>query len=117
MNLTPDRATRMGLDADEAEVGDVGADGVSISNLEDLSTALKDIDLEKYPVHIDAGFSGLEVLMMLVALLKKEDKRLDKIKGSIDTDPLGFLAVNGKLLISLEKAYGNMAGLPKTHRI
>ena len=109
VNLIPDRATRMGMDADEAEVGDVGADGVSISNLNDLSTALKDIDLEKFPLYIDAGFSGLEMLMMLVALLKKEGKRFDKIKGSIDTDPLGFLAVHGKLLISQEKAYDNMA--------
>jgi methylmalonyl-CoA mutase len=109
VNLTPDMATRMGLDIDEAEIGDVGADGVSVANLNDLSTALKDIDIEKFPIHIDAGFSGLKILMLLVALFTKQGKKIDKINGSIDTDPLGFMAIHGKLPISLEKAYGHMA--------
>lgn len=83
--------------------------GLSISTLEDLSTALADIDIEKYPIHIIPGFSGLEILMMLAAFLKQEKKDIGKIKGSIDTDPLGFLAVHGELPVSLADVFDGMA--------
>lgn len=109
IQLTPDRAARLGLDANTAAKDDVGAEGVSISNLQDISTALEDIDLERFPIHIDAGFSGLEILAALAAFLKKENIPLDKVKGSIDADPLGFLATRGNLPVSLEKAYDHMA--------
>jgi methylmalonyl-CoA mutase len=109
VQLTPDRAARLGLDADKAAKGDVGAEGVSISNLQDISTALKDIVLERFPIHIDAGFSGLGILAALAAFFKKENIRFDKVKGSIDTDPLGFLVTHGNLPVSLEKAYDHMA--------
>gem|GEM_PF-5734 len=109
VNLSLDMATRMGMDVNEAAIGDVGADGVSISNLKDLSIALKDIDLEKFPIHIDAGFSGLKVVMLLAALLKKQGKQIEKVKGSIDTDPLGFMAIHGQLPIPMEKVYQHMA--------
>ena len=63
----------------------IDVDNVS---LKDLSIALKDIDLDKLPIHINGGFSSLEILALLVAFLKKKYKTIDKIKGSIDTDPL-----------------------------
>jgi methylmalonyl-CoA mutase len=109
VNVTLDMATRKGVDVNEAEIGDVGADGVSISHLKDLSIALKDIDLEKFPIHIDAGFSGLKVIMLLAALLKKQGRQIEKVEGSIDTDPLGFMAIHGQLPISTEKVYQDMA--------
>jgi len=95
--LVPDIATRMGLDADEAEIGNVGADGVSLSTLGEVAKALQDIDLGKYPIHVEAGFQALPMLAALAALLRSENKPPDQIKGSIDADPLGFLAANGQL--------------------
>ncbi len=95
--LVPDKATRMGLDADEAITGDVGADGVSLSTLGEVAKALQDIELEKHPIHVEAGFQALPMLAALAALLQSENKPLDEIKGSIDADPLGFLAATGQL--------------------
>lgn len=109
IRLTPDRAARLGLDADTAAKDDVGTEGVSISNLQDISTALEDIDLEIFPIHIHAGFSGLEMLTALAAFLKKENIPFEKVKGSIDADPLGFLVTRGNLPVSLEKTYDHMA--------
>ncbi|MCP4149595.1 MAG: methylmalonyl-CoA mutase [bacterium] len=106
--LTPDKATQLGRDDDEAITGDVGAEGISISNLDDFSVALKDIDLEKFPLHINTGFSGLEMLMALNAYLKQKGKKLAGITGSIDTDPLAFMALYGKLPASLEQVFDNM---------
>lgn len=109
VQLNLDVAARIGLDPDNAVIGDVGKDGVSISNLEDLQTALKDLNLEENPLHVNPGFSGLEFLMALVAFMKKENKDMDKIRGSIDTDPLAYLAAKGNLPVGLDKIYSNMA--------
>lgn len=109
IQLKLDTAARKGLDPDQAEPGDVGKDGVSISNLDDLETALQNVDTGKYPIHIDAGFSGLETLSALVALLKKHNRPMDTVTGCIDTDPLGYMATQGKLPIAIERAYDNMA--------
>ncbi len=109
VQLTPDTACRMGLDADTADPGQVGAGGVSISNLDDLETALNDINLGHFAIHIDAGFSALEMLTALVALRKKLNKPIDNLRGSIDADPLGFLAAHGRLPVSTKNSYDTMA--------
>lgn len=95
--LVPDVATRMGLDANEAAIGQVGGGGVSLATLKELAVALQDVDLEKYPIHVEAGFTSVPLLAALAALLQQTNYPLEKIKGSIDTDPLGFLATYGQL--------------------
>jgi methylmalonyl-CoA mutase len=49
------------------------------------------------------------MMTALVALLEREGKSGDKIKGSIGTDPLGFLALHGALPFSMEVAYNRQA--------
>jgi methylmalonyl-CoA mutase len=80
-----------------------------LNSLEDLAAALQGIDLTKYPLHIIAGFSAKEQLERLIAFLEKEgiDKR--KVKGSIDADPLAWLAEQGSLPISFDAALDRMA--------
>ena len=107
--LVPDIATRMGTDANEAAIGHVGGGGVSLSTLNELATALQDIDLEKYPIHVDAGFSSVPLLAALVALLQQTNKPLKQIKGSINADPLGFLATYGQLPTTWELIGPRMA--------
>ncbi|UCH92084.1 MAG: acyl-CoA mutase large subunit family protein [Candidatus Aminicenantes bacterium] len=109
INLLLDQATQKGLDSDAAAKGEVGRGGTAISTLEDLSTALADIQIEKYPLHINAGFCGLEVVMMLTALFKQQGKEINRIKGSVDADPLGYLAIHGHLPVSLRDIYDRMA--------
>jgi methylmalonyl-CoA mutase len=109
IHLALDQAARKGLDSDAAAPGDAGRDGIAISTLEDLAAALAGIDIEKYPLHIEAGFAGLEVIMMLSALLRQQEKDTRRLKGSIDTDPLGFLITAGDLPVSLSTVYAEMA--------
>ncbi|HLP61138.1 MAG TPA: methylmalonyl-CoA mutase family protein [Candidatus Deferrimicrobium sp.] len=109
--LVPDSATRLGLDASKAEITNVGADGVSLSTLAEMAAALQDIDLGKFPIHVDAGFDGLPMLAALAALLQRENKSLVQVKGSIDTDPLGFLAATGQLPVAWEDLYDRMAAV------
>jgi len=109
INLLLDLAAQKGLDSDSAAREDVGKNGTAISTLEDFSMALANIDIEKHPLHIAVGFSGLEIIMMLNAFLKQHGKEISRVKGSIDTDPLGYLVIHGDLPISLEAAFDRMS--------
>jgi methylmalonyl-CoA mutase len=111
LNVNLDAATRAGLDPDSAIQGDVGKGGVSIATLKDLSIALEEIDLEKTPLFIRSGASGLPVAALLAALVKSRDLDLKKVRGCIEMDPLGVLAHEGTLPQSMDEAYREMAQL------
>ncbi len=53
VTLTLDRAGRLGVDPDQARVGDVGWEGISIANADDLAVAFDKIDLSKQPLKLD----------------------------------------------------------------
>ncbi|MGE5341012.1 MAG: methylmalonyl-CoA mutase family protein [Candidatus Omnitrophota bacterium] len=109
VNLIPDKASVMGLDSDMAPAGDVGNSGPSLSTLEDLETALADIDTDQYPIHIHAGYSALPIISLFNAFLEKQNKKINTINGSIDADPLGSLVTHGNLPVSIETAFDHMA--------
>ena len=102
ISLPLDEATKLGLDADYAEVGQVGKNGVSISALNSFRKAFNEIDITKYPLHINAGFSSLPMLSIFTAYLKEQKVDSPKIKGSLTTDPISFLAGNGSLPVSID---------------
>jgi len=111
INLILDQAGSYGLDPDHAQVGQVGAEGVSIASIADLSKAFAHIDLEKFPIYIHPGLSALPIAAMLVALAKRRGLDLKKLRGAIAFDPLGVLAADGSPRISLDSEYQKMASL------
>ncbi|MFT3782662.1 MAG: methylmalonyl-CoA mutase family protein [Nibricoccus sp.] len=110
--LTPDRAARNGQDADVASAP-VGVDGVSISDLTDLSAALKDVDISALPVHVRAGVNALPIAATYLAQAAKNNVAGEKLTGSVTADPLGELAEQGSLPISLDAAYDALAAWTK----
>ena len=108
INMPLDTATKLGLDADYAGSDQVGDTGLSISGLSSFSRALYGIDLEKYPLHIDAGFSAVPVLTLLNAYAQNNNINLKKITGSISADPVGFLALNSRLPVELDFTFDSM---------
>ncbi len=108
INMPLDTATRLGLDADYATPEQVGDTGVSISGLSSFSRALDGIDLEKYPLHIDAGFSSMPLLTILNAHAQSKNINLKKVSGSISADPIGFLALNSHLPVELDFTFDTM---------
>ena len=113
LNLVLDVATRLGLDPDQAKPGDVAACGVSLFSARDLTTALDGIDLAKTPIFIQAGVSTLPILAMLVAHLRKKNLFPRVLRGGFEMDPLGELARDGSLPVSLETAWRDMALLTR----
>ncbi|MCX6968715.1 MAG: methylmalonyl-CoA mutase family protein [Verrucomicrobia bacterium] len=104
--LLPDVATRLGLDPDEAACGEVGECGLSLATLDDASRAFAGVDLHAAPVLAFAGVSALPLAGLLQAAS-------GGFAGAVLADPLTEWARDGKLGISLDDAYSEMAVLSK----
>lgn len=111
--LLVDMATSDGLSSKQSDAQKVGTEGTAISNFSDFEVALKDIDLEKYPLYIRTYSSGLALYCMLLTLVKKKGFDLQKISGTIEFDPLGQLLKNGQIPANLDQLYDEMAELTR----
>lgn len=111
ITIVLDAPTRFGLDPDQAQPGDVGTDGLSLANLDDVAQALDGIDLASIPMFIQAGTAALPLAALLVAYMRTQGQNPAKLAGCIENDPLGVLASDGKLPLSLDSAYDDMAQL------
>lgn len=113
VTLLFDKATLLGLDPDEAEVGDVGKGGLSVSTVDDLAKALEGIDLENTPLYVQASSAALPTTALLLALARRQGKSAANIQGCIEMDPLGTLAQEGSYPRSVAGGYDLMAQLIK----
>ena len=104
----PDVATRQGKDPDEAVSGEVGQCGLSLATLEDASRAFAGVDFQAAPVLVFAGASALPIAGLLEASSGGRG-----FSGSVLADPLTEWVRDGKLDISLDDAYAEMASLSK----
>jgi methylmalonyl-CoA mutase len=109
LNIPFDKATRQGLNPDQAGTDIVGIGGLSVASVNDLETALANIDITQIPMLLHSGFSGAGMAALFSAYLTKQGKRIADVKGCLGVDPLGYFAKEGTLPISLEKAYDEMA--------
>jgi len=111
LNIPLDCATCAGQDADKADEKSVGCCGLSLSTLADMEKAFDGVHLEMISTYLQSGSSGLPVASLLLALAKKRGMKLSELSGCVESDPLGVLAAQGKLPMSLSEAYGEMAEL------
>lgn len=109
INLILDRSICLGLEPNEADAGISGLRGVGLTGLDDLSAALSGLKLNSHPLYINSGFSALPMFMMLEALLNQRHENIEQLNGGIEADPLGFMVTEGKLPISVERAFDHMA--------
>ena len=109
VNLVLDRAGHVGLDPDQAACDLVGVGGTSLGSLADLETALEGVDLSETPFFVQAGSSFLSVSAMLIALLKKQGIDGDRLRGCVGSDPIFGLVKNGRIPVSLEQVYDELA--------
>jgi len=109
LHVALDKATLAGTDPDRAQPDDVGLGGLSLSSMADVSQAFEDIDLSEIPVLAQTGAVGLPLLSMLFAHMRNQKQEVKKLRGCIGMDPLGVLAREGTLPVSLKTAYDTMA--------
>lgn len=97
-----DEAARDGIDpANQDNSTFVGRDGVVIDSLDDLSKALHEIDLTKYPVTLESGASAPSVLAGYLAYIEDNKIDTDMICGGLGFDPIQELLTLGETDITL----------------
>ena len=111
LKMVLDRSTRMGRDADQDEALEVGRAGLSLSTLDDLSTALHGVDLQTVPLTVYAGAVALPMVTLVLAHLDRIGLSPSSLRGCIGADPLGELAVEGSLPVSMATALDSMVCL------
>ncbi len=109
VNLLLDGPTRAGKDPDDAQPGEVGRGGVSLASVEDVAAALNGVDLATVPLTVRAGTAALPLLAMLVAHARRAGRPASDLHGCLEDDPLGVLAHEGAIPLSLGRAYDEMA--------
>lgn len=111
LNVILDIATLKGLDPDAANVGEVGACGLSLACLGDLKMAFKDIVPEAVSFHIRTGCSGMAVGALFFAWLKELGANAKKVRGSLGMDPLAVKAAAGEVPADLGSLFEEQAVL------
>ena len=109
--IQPDRPSILGLDVQDAPSDEVGRCGVSICGLNDVKTALNGICPDAVGLYLFAGASSLPFVALLAEWLHEQGKSADLLRGCIGADPLGELALEGALPVSLDTAYDEMASV------
>ncbi len=109
IRIALDDATKLGLDADYADPILVGNNGLSVSACRSLKRVFEGIDLNNFPVWIDAGFSPLPFLMVFDAFLRETNFDRKKFHGGITSDPITYLAEKGNLPLQISNIYDQLA--------
>lgn len=108
IKISLDTASKLGLDADYATTEQVGDCGLSISGIKSLGRALKNVDINSFPIYLDAGFNSVPFLALLNSHLK--DNKLDSssLQGAITSDPIHHLCNFGVLPIDISFSFDMM---------
>jgi methylmalonyl-CoA mutase len=113
IKLIVDTAGRRCQDPDTAQKGTVGLGGVSIIDANDFGNALRSVDPVKYPLYLQVGSAGTAVAAMLFSHARSCGADCSKIRGCIENDPLGALALDGSLPRPLAVLYDEVSALTR----
>lgn len=107
-----DEAGQRGVDADRAEAEWVGRDGTHLSGLADAMQALEGIT-PSLPLLVAASEGALPAAALLLAARKAQGADLAELPLYLGFDPLGVLARKGRLSMTLDQAYDELADLTR----
>ena len=106
-HIVLDTASRTGVDARQAEA--VGDTGTSVTTVEDMHVLLTGLDLAKFPLYVYAGANAVPLLALVAAARRASGEDMAEVRGIVGADPIGALAADGKLPVSLDAHYDNLA--------
>lgn len=89
LSVAFDLPTQIGYDSDdEMSEGEVGKAGVAIDSLEDMETLFEGINLADITTSMTINSTASILLLMYVAIAKKQNADLTKLSGTIQNDIL-----------------------------
>lgn len=77
------------------EAGDGYISGIPVQSVRDMSSLLKNIPIEKAPVHFKCGTAAAGILALFIIEAGKRGLGKMTLRGSVDADPLKHLALSG----------------------
>jgi len=95
--LTTDGATALMLDPDEAEPGEVGACGLSLTSLADWKRCLAGVFPEAVSLHVKPGCALVPLASFLAAWADGCGVEASKLRGGFHADPIGHWLSFGSL--------------------
>ena len=110
--LRLDRAARSGKDGDGA-ADQAGQDGIMVYSVDDLDLLLTGIHLDLVPIVLQPGAQFLPAAGLLMALWERRGLAAGKALGGFGADPLGTLAGDGRLPVSVNAALAQLADLAR----
>ncbi|HEV2832519.1 MAG TPA: methylmalonyl-CoA mutase family protein, partial [Hanamia sp.] len=96
LSVAFDLPTQIGYDSDHAlSEGEVGKVGVAIDSIEDMEALFKGIALKDISTSMTINATGFILLAFYVAIAKKQNADLSKLRGTIQNDILKEYAARG----------------------
>ena len=96
LSVAFDLPTQMGYDSDDPRVaGEVGKVGVAIDSLADMEVLLDQIPLDRVTVSMTINAPAAILLLMVVAVARRQGVPLEKVSGTIQNDILKEYAARG----------------------
>lgn len=100
LSVAFDLPTQMGYDSDDPMAdGEVGKVGVAIDTMADMEILLDHIPLDKVSVSMTINAPAAVLLLMVVAVAKKQGVDLAKLTGTIQNDVLKEYAARGTYIL------------------
>jgi len=93
------------------EIDDEKCSGTPIQNTEDMALLLDGIDIEKVPIHFKCGSGRIGILSLFINESKRRGESIKKLSGSLDTDPLKDLTLNGSFTIGEQNSFKELRTL------
>lgn len=107
-----DAAAQAGLDGDADDAAPLAGDnGIMLYSVDDLDLLLTGVQLDLVTISLEAGPQFLPAAAMLEALWQRRGAVGDKAIGAFNADPIGVLAGQGRLPVSVETALSHLADL------
>ena len=89
LSVAFDLPTQIGMDSDHPRAaGEVGKVGVAIDSIEDMETLLDGIPLERVSTSMTINSTAAILLVLYVAVAKKQGANLQKLSGTVQNDIL-----------------------------
>jgi methylmalonyl-CoA mutase len=90
-----------------------GRNGFIINRYSDFAKLFAEIDLEKYTIYMQAGYSAFAQIVYLKRFAENSNFDLSLINGAIEMDPMWIMARSGYLAAPIDSIFDEMAALLK----
>ncbi|MFI5323254.1 MAG: methylmalonyl-CoA mutase family protein [Thermodesulfobacteriota bacterium] len=85
--------------------------GIPIQSALDMSALLKDIPIEKIPIHFRCGYGAAGILSLFIIEAEKRGIEKAMLTGSVDADPIRILASNGAFPSGEKEAFEKLGAM------